>query len=168
MRLFLVIIGLLAVATPHAQETNLFRIGPLSLMFPATWQFDGSKRPIEGRGPNGGHAIVSYRGLEPDAPEYVREKHVALVRGFAETEMPRLATKNGTVVKPVTEVPLDSRRFMFTAASQSSRLFREYYFVQYLLGSPTAMAYFTFEGYGSAIEASQRLDTIMATQRWGD
>lgn len=93
---------------------------------------------------------------------------MALVRGFAETEMPGLATKNGTVVKPVTEVALGGRRVMFTAVSQGSKSLRDYYFVQYLLGSPSAMAYFTFEGYGNAAEASQRLDKIVATQQWAD
>ena len=80
--------------------------------------------------------------------------------------MPRLAAKNGVVVREVTEQALANDRVLFSAASESTRLFRGYYFLQYFLASKRAMVYITVEGYGKASSAIDSFDKIIATQQW--
>jgi hypothetical protein len=45
---------LLAPSTLHvgAEESRLFRIGPLALQFPARWRMQGDAGRMEGRGPH--------------------------------------------------------------------------------------------------------------------
>jgi hypothetical protein len=118
-----VVIALLVLpAWPSAgQDAGLFRLGPLALHFSSGWQFDGSKRPIEGRGPNGEVVMVSYRGLEPGAPDNVRRQHIEMTHGFAKTRMPGLAESKGTVIRPVTEATRDDGRFMYSSATQTTK-----------------------------------------------
>ena len=149
-----------------AQETFLFRAGPLSLDLPSTWQFKSDRGSIEGKGPNGEVAIVSVRRMKPDAPQEVRDQHMKVVRGFARDAMPGLASKNGEVVGPVVESEIPDNRVMFASATKTSRMFKEGFFLQYLLASPTSMVYITFEGTGSATEAMRYFGEVVAKHRW--
>lgn len=150
----------------QAQETFLFRAGPLSLDLPSTWQFKSDRGTIEGKGPNGELAIVSVRRMKPDAPQDIRGQHMKVVRGFARDAMPGLASKNGEVVRPVTESELPDNRLMFSAATKTSRMFKEGFFLQYLLASPSSMVYVTFEGIGPAQDAMKYFDEVLAKHRW--
>ncbi len=152
----------------YGQETLLLRVGTLSLDVPSSWSFSGSNQRAEGRGPDGEGVIVSYRVLKPGAPDPVVEHHWKTIRGFASDRMPELASKNGEVLRPVTEYSLPEGRVQFSALSQGTKMFRSYYFLQYLLGSSRLMVYITVEGYGNASEASIRFEKILATQRWDE
>ena len=82
--------------------------------------------------------------------------------------MPSVAEKNGKVIRPVVEQPLPDSRSQFSAASQGRRMFREYYFIQYLLASKHGMVYLTVEGYGNAAAALSTFDDVVATQQWAE
>jgi len=80
--------------------------------------------------------------------------------------MPRLAKKNGNVIRQVTELALADSLFEFSAVSQGKRMFRDYYFLQYLLPWKKGMVYLTIEGFGDAATAASSFEQILATQRW--
>jgi hypothetical protein len=159
---------LLPASTTWAQEQFLFRAGPISLDLPSTWQFKSDRGTIEGKGPNGEVAIVSIRRMRPEAPEEVRQQHMNTVRGFARDAMPNLAAKNGDVIQPVTETELPDGRVMFSAQTKTSRMFREGFFLQYLLASPSAMVYITFEGTGNSKDAAEYFSQVVAKHRWAE
>jgi hypothetical protein len=154
--------------TVTAEELNVLRLGTLVLRIAPTWQFHGGAQRAEGRGPNGEGLIANYRVLRPEAPPEAVEHHVTTVQGFARGEMPRLAEKNGTVIRAVTEQLLPGGRFQFSAVSQGTKMFRDYYFLQYLLGSKRAMVYITVEGYGKATDAAASFDKIVESQEWAE
>jgi hypothetical protein len=89
-----------------------------------------------------------------------------MVRGFAKDAMPGLASKNGEVLRAVTETQLPDGRVLFSSATKTSKLSREGFFLQYLLASPTSMVYITFEGSGAAIESTKYFDDVISKHRW--
>ena len=164
----LIVALLFPEAGTSAEEQFLFRAGPISLDLPATWEFKSERGTIEGKGPNGEVALVSIRRMRPGAPEEVRQQHMKIVRGFARDAMPNLASKNGEVVHPVTETELPEGRVLFFAATKTSRMFREGFFLQYLLASQTSMVYLTFEGTGNSKDASEYFSQVVAKHRWAE
>jgi hypothetical protein len=164
----LVVTLMLAALSTAAEEQFLFRAGPISLDLPSTWQFKSDRGTIEGKGPNGEVAIVSIRRMRPEAPDEVRQQHMKTVRGFARDAMPNIASKNGEVVHPVTETELPEGRVLFFSATRTTRMFREGFFLQYLLASPTSMVYLTFEGTGNSKEAVEYFTAVVAKHRWAE
>jgi hypothetical protein len=157
---------LLTAGGISAEEQFLFRAGPILLDLPSTWQFKSDRGTVEGKGPNGEVAIVSIRRMRTDAPDEVRQQHMHTVRGFARDAMPNLASKSGEVVQSVTETELLEGRVLFFGATKTSRTFREGFFLQYLLASPTSIVYLTFEGFGSSNEAAEYFSQVVAKHRW--
>ena len=150
-----------------AQETAPLRVGTLTVDFPKTWNFRASAQRAEGHGPDGELVILMYRSLHPGAPAEIVAQHWTVIRNFARDEMPGLAGGTDTqVLRAVTEVPQPDARVAFSSVSKRSRQGREAYFLQYLLGSPRTIAYFTVEGVGDATQAAERFEKILATQRW--
>lgn len=45
-------------------------------------------------------------------------------------------------------------------------MFRDYYFIQYLLTAKQGMVYLTVEGYGDAEKAVVAFDEILTSQQW--
>ena len=45
-------------------------------------------------------------------------------------------------------------------------MFRDYYFIQYLLTGKRGMVYLTVEGYGDAAKAASSFDDVLAGQQW--
>ena len=165
--LLLTLLWCAAATAPRAEELNVLRLGTLALRLPTTWQFEsGPGQRAQGRGPNGEGIIANYRTLRPGAPPEVVTQHVSSARGIARDEMPRLAEKNGRVVRPVSERSFPNDRFVVSSASQGSRLLRDYYFLQYLLVSNRTFVYMTVEGYGNAAEAAASFDKTIDTQEW--
>jgi hypothetical protein len=123
---------------------------------------------VESHGPDGQTLIANYAslisGAVPDPASHVLET----ARGFAHDRMPGLAEKNGKVIRPVTEQGLPDARYEFSSASQGRRMFRDYYFMQYLFTSKQGMVYLTLEGYGEASKAAAYFDDVLATQQWVD
>jgi len=151
-----------------AVEPLVLRVGTLAMQFPDGWTFQGGKQRAEGKGPDGEAVIVTYRVLVQGAPPEAVEQHWKAVRGFAADKLPEIAAKNGEVLRPPAEVALPGGRVQFSTVSQGKRLLRDYYFLQYLLGSSRALVFLTVEGFGSATEASGRFDQILATQQWDE
>jgi hypothetical protein len=151
-----------------ADELLELRMATLALQVPATWRFTGTSERAEGKGPDGEYVIASYRKLKRDAPSDVIAYHWKAIRGFAKDKMPDLAVKNGEVVVAVSEKLLPGGRVQFSAMSQGKKMLRDYYFLQYLLGSSQSLVYITVEGYGSTLDAAARFEAILATQRWED
>lgn len=151
-----------------AESVSRLSVGPLVLQLPAGWRISGNSQRVESHGPNGQTLIANYAslitGAVPDPVSFVLET----ARGFARDRMPGLADKNGKVIRPVTERGLPDARSEFLAASQGKRMFRDYYFLQYLLTSKQGMVYLTVEGYGDASKAASYFDDVLATQQWVD
>jgi len=80
--------------------------------------------------------------------------------------MPGLAEKNGKVLRPVTESLLADSHVEFSAASAGKRMFRDYYFIQYLIAGKRGMAYLTVEGYAHAAKVASSFDDILTAQQW--
>jgi len=80
--------------------------------------------------------------------------------------MPGLAAKYGKVLRPVTESLLADSHVEFSAASAGKRMFRDYYFIQYLIVGKRGMVYLTVEGYGDAAKAASSFDDILTAQQW--
>jgi hypothetical protein len=155
------------IAPVGAQETGVLHLGPLTLQFPAGWKMQGNAVRVVGRGPNGEGMIANYAGVKGAAGD-PSAAVLTTARGFADDKMPGLAQKNGKVIRAVAEHALPDGTTEFSALSQGKKLFRDYFFLQYLFSSKRGMAYFTVEGYGDAASAAESFERILATQQWSD
>ncbi|WP_152447131.1 hypothetical protein [Janthinobacterium sp. HH01] len=138
---------------------------PLHLQLPSTWTLDSARRPMEGHGPDGEKMLVTIARALPNKTTTARED----AHAFAQSVLKDVASRNGKlVVRAVEEFPVPEGKTAYSSASESSRMFRKYYFIQYLLASENAMFYFTFEGKGEALPALKRFDALMNEQRWDE
>lgn len=153
-------------AVVFAEGGSRLSVGPLELQLPAGWRIASTPQRVEGHGPDGQNLIASYVSLKPGAVLDPSSQVLESARGFARDEMPRLAKKNGNVIRQVTELALADSLFEFSAVSQGKRMFRDYYFLQYLLPWKKGMVYLTIEGFGDAATAASSFEQILATQRW--
>ena len=153
-----------------AQDVGVLHLRPLHLELPATWTFDGSKRPIEGRGPEGEKVLISIMRKRPGAASEPVPTAKEMAQGFAQGPMSELASKGGkAVVRPVSEFPVQEGKAAYSAGSETSGMLGgKSYFVQYLLAAPGVIIYLTFEGKGGALPAMQRFDGFFNTQRWDE
>lgn len=153
----------------RAQDTGTLHLRPLHLDFPATWTFDGSKRPIEGRGPQGEKVLISIARPRPGAASGPGPSAKDMAKGL-EDVLKGLAAKTGKVlVRPVSEFPVPEGKVGYSSATESSGfLGGKSYFIQYALAAPGVIFFITFEGDGEALAALQRFDAVFATQRWDD
>lgn len=158
----------LAGSASWAREPWILRAGTVTFRVPDAWKIEVEGQRAEGRGPDGEGLIANYRVLKPGAPRDVVEHHVNTVRSFASEHMPGLATKNGVVVRPVAEIVSPEGRFQASSVSQGKQQGRDYYFLQYLLGSERLLLYVTVEGFGNALVAADRFEKILATQEWAE
>ena len=85
------------------------------------------------------------------------------IAGIATEVMPQVASKGKRVVRPVQKIETGDGHVRYSAVSQSQKLFRDYYFLQYLFGAPQAMVFLTVEGYGNAGDAAKRYDAVPST-----
>lgn len=169
MKFLIAVFLALIVNIAGATDSPIVRTGTLSLVFTPEWKLTAGTQRVEGRGPQGEFLIMTYLNLPPDAPAEAVERHWQVIRGFANEKMPGTAAAHQNEVRrPLTETALPDGRVQFSTVSQGKRMFRDYYFLQYLLGSKRSMAFMTVEGYGNAEEAAQRFERILATQQWND
>jgi hypothetical protein len=167
MRLLIAAFLAVFVCLAGAADNPVLRTGSLTLTFEPEWQFTPGQQRAEGHGPQGEFVIMNYRTLLPNAPADVVEHHWQTIRGFAAKKMPGIAAAHmNEVRRPLTETPLPEGRVQFSTVSQGKKMLRDYYFLQYLLGSQRSMVYMTVEGYGNAEAAAQRFERILATQQW--
>lgn len=164
-RAFVLVLLLLPVLL-LSEGDSFLTVGPLVLPLTGEWHTMGNSLHLESHGPNGRTVIASYaalvRGVSPDPTTQVLQK----AREVARNLMPDLAAKNGKVVRPVAESPSPESRIVFSAASAGKRMFRDYYFLQYLLPAKQGMVYITVEGYGHAVQAAASFDEIIKTSQW--
>lgn len=169
MRLLFAAFLAVFISFTSAADNPVLRTGTLTLVFTPDWQFTPGPHRAEGRGPEGEFVIINYRTLLPDVPTDAVEKHWQFIRGFASEKMPGIATDHDNQIRrPLTETALPEGRVQFSTVSQGKKMFRDYYFLQYLLGSRRSFVYMTVEGYGNAEEAAQRFERILATQQWNE
>jgi hypothetical protein len=174
MSMYRVLLLLSALLFAHvgafAQDVGVLHLRPLHLELPATWAFDGSKRPIEGRGPEGEKVLISIMRKRPGAASEPLPTAKEMAQGFGQGPMGELALKGGkTVVRPVSEFPVQDGKAGYSAGSEVSSMFGgKSYFIQYLLAAPGVLIYLTFEGKGEAPTAMQRFDAFFSTQRWDE
>jgi hypothetical protein len=165
-----VLFAALATASARAQDVGLLHLRPLHLELPPTWTFDGTKRPIEGRGPDGEKVLVTIMRRKPGAASEPIPTAKETARGFTQGPMTEMASKGGkTVVRPVGELPTPEGKAGYSAGSEISSTFGgRSYFVQYLLAAPGVIIYLTFEGKGEAAPAMRRFDAFFETQKWDE
>jgi hypothetical protein len=157
------------VSVAGAADNPVLRTDTLTLVFTPEWRFTPGPQRAEGHGPQGECVIMNYRTLLPGAPADVVAHHWQTIRGFATEKMPGIAASHQNEVRqPLTETALPDGRVQFSTVSQGKKMFRDYYFLQYLLGSRRSLVYVTVEGYGNAEEAAQRFQRILATQQWNE
>ena len=160
----------LVSAGAFAQDIGVLNLPPLRLTLPPTWTFDGSKRPIEGKGPDGEKLLISVVRRRTDAQGQAAKPAQEFAKGFADGPMKELAAKGGKVViRPVVEIQASPGKAAFSAASEVQGPFgRRSYFIQYVLAGSNVLFYFTFEGSGEAAPAMARFDGFFDTQRWDE
>jgi hypothetical protein len=169
MKFLIAVFLAVIVSMAGAADNPVVRTGTLSLVFSPEWQITAGTQHVEGRGPQGEFMIMNYLNLPPDAPADAVERHWQVIRGFANDKMPGIAASHQNEVRrPLTETALPDGRVQFSTVSQGKKMFRDYYFLQYMLGSPRSMVFMTVEGYGNAEEAAQRFERILATQQWNE
>jgi hypothetical protein len=162
LRLVLAFLPFVALADG---ESHL-AIGPLNLQLSPGWRTTGNSQHLESHGPDGQTLIATYAAIVPGSVSDPTSKVLETARGYARDRMPGLAEKNGKVLRPVTEFLLADSRVEFSAASAGRRMFRDYYFIQYLIAGKRGMVYLTVEGYGDAAKAASSLDDILTAQQW--
>ncbi len=146
-------------------EVGALHLNPLHIELPATWVIDGSRSPIEGRGPNGEKMLITVMRLQDGA---VSKSADEIARGFANAEMKRLGSEDGQIViREVSPLPVSEGKAGYSMASQSSSFFGgKTYFIQYLLASSRAVIFFTIEGRGEAEPMMLEFDKYLESQRW--
>jgi hypothetical protein len=165
MRTLLLLIALFPIGVLAEGESHLI-VGPLNLTLFGEWRTTGNSQHFESHGPDGETLIATYASLVPGAVSDPTSKVLETARGFARDRMRGLAEKNGKVVRPVTESSLPDSSVEFSAASAGKRMFRDYYFIQYLLTAKQGMVYLTVEGYGDAAKAVSSFDDVLRGQQW--
>ena len=144
---------------------DTLQLGSLALELPPGWQFRVGQQRVEGEGPDGQILIANFRSLPAGAaPQGDGMSKIAA--GFANDQMPRIASKGKRVVRALEKTDTGDGHVRYSTISQSQRMLRDYYFLQYLFGTPQSMAYVTIEGYGDAAEAASRFDRVAAAARW--
>jgi len=157
-----------AVSIAIAQDVGVLHLRPLHLELPATWQFDGTKNPIEGVGPDGEKLLVTIMRRKTQEGSNPARPATELAKGFAQDTMQKLSVKDGkSIVRAVSEFSAPEGKIAFSAASEKSGfLGGDKYFVQYVLASDSALIYLTIEGKGKASPVLERFDLIIAGQKW--
>jgi hypothetical protein len=169
MRFPIAVVLAVAIGLAGAADNPVLRTRTLALEFAPGWQLALDGNRAEGHGPDGESIIMNIRALLPDAPADAVERHWQGLRGFATNQMPGIAAAHQNEVRrPLTETALPGGRVQFSTVSQGKKMFRDYYFLQYLLGSRHTLAYVTVEGYGNAEAAARRFERILATQQWSE
>ncbi|MEN3112009.1 hypothetical protein ACFONG_19355 [Uliginosibacterium paludis] len=165
-RIALLLLTLVAAFSINAQDVGVLHLTPLHLQLPPTWQFDGSKNPIEGKGANGEKMLISkVRRSKPEAPPAT-----IYAEKMAETHMAAYASNKGkAVIRPVSETPSLPGKKLFSAASEKTALFGgKSYFIQYILANNDYSIYITIEGNGGVSEVIDGFDSIIKTQTWDE
>jgi hypothetical protein len=165
MRVLCLVLAFLPFAA-QADGGSHLAIGPLNLQLSPGWRTTGNAQHVESHGPDGQTIIATYAAIVSGSVSDPTSKVLETARGFARDRMPGLAEKNGKVQRPVTESSLADSRVEFSAASAGKRMFRDYYFIQYLIAGKRGMVYLTVEGYGDAAKAASSFDDILAAQQW--
>jgi len=157
------------VAVAQGPDNAVLHAGDVTLAFTPAWKWTQGDERAEGRGPQGELLIATYRTLSPHASNDDLARHRTFIEGFANNKMPGLAaSRDKTVLRPLTETALPGGRVQYATVSQAKKMFRDYYFLQYMLGSPSSFTYMTIEGFGNAEEKARQFDAILATQQWDE
>lgn len=166
MKYLSAMLPLLFLSPVSASATaDTLQLGSLALELPPGWQFRTGQQRVEGKGPDGQILIANFRSLPAGAAQQGADMD-KLVAGFASDQMPLLASKGKQVVRALEKTDTGDGYVRYSAVSQSQRMLRDYYFLQYLFGAPQSMAYVTIEGYGDAAQAAARFDSVAAWARW--
>lgn len=157
---------LLFLLAVHASAAEL-RIGTLSLDWYDGFIQSTNSEPIRLNGPDGVVVLISaYRikdNAETNAGASLVERHVAL----ALDHLPKLASKTGKVVLPLTRDDLPNGMILFSIATKTGSLFSHGFFLQYCLISPEArIALFTVEGNGDPLVEHERYRPLFNTAQW--
>jgi hypothetical protein len=167
MRIIVALLLAFAVFPVAADDSATVHIGPMVLQFPSGWQVHGSAERLDGKGPQDARMVANFSGVKPSVTDPGKAV-LAIVHGFARDKMAELAQKSGKVVRAVTEETLANGRIEISAVSQGKKMFKDYYFLQYLFAATRGMVYITVEGYGEAATAAESFEAILASQQWTD
>jgi len=143
------------------------QIGPLVLQLPQGWTFEYPEQsPIEGSGPNGDTALISFSQANATASETELAAHFAAMREQVMLLMLAVAQERGSVVREPTLLSDAHGRLLYSAASAGRRDSSLVYFIQYTLLTTKTQHYFDFAGRGPVAAATTHWDRIMLEADW--
>jgi hypothetical protein len=143
------------------------RIGARSL----DW-FDGftqstNSEPVRLTGPDGVVVLVSAYRVKDEAVARGGVSDIERYVAFAQNQLPKLASKAGTVVVPLVRDDLLNGMILFSTAARTSSLFSSGFYLQYFLITPHGrVALFTVEGKGDALAEHERYRPLFNTAQW--
>jgi len=147
------------------------RVGTGSKVFSIAWLEGFSYKPAGQSqrwvGPNGELVIVTSASPRLDLPATSVADAVEKHGAFATSRLPSLAAANGKVIRPLTKEQVSSGATLYSTATQSRQMLKEYFYLQFFLVSPHAdVALITVEGYGQAEIAFERFRPLLDSANW--
>jgi len=163
-KLFTSIVAVLLCLAAHAESV---RFGSLSLEWPDGFTVKSTQVPFELSGPGGQTVLVTIMRLGKAANAEAEAVDVPKLLAMNERFLNAQAKKAGNVVVPMaTETLPDGSTLQFTA-STTGGLFRQGYFLQYIITSSSGrIGFLTFEGSGDPVAENQKARPIFQTARW--
>ena len=140
------------------------RFGSLSLEWPDGYSVKSTQVPFELAGPTGEKVLVTIMRFGKEASEPVDlEKMSALNTKFLLGQ----AQKAGRIVVALSKEVLPDGSTLQFVGSETSRLFKTGYFLQYLVLSPTGrLGFLTFEGIGDAGKEHEAVKPVFQSVQW--
>lgn len=128
---------------------KLMAVGSFAIPWPDGFSRQPEQRSIRLKGP-GGETVLISPAFSPEPSEATKLQET--LRSFAETKLQNLASSKGDVVQPLKKTEVSGAIHFYSTATQSSKLLRDYFYLQYVLIGKWGGALFTVEGPGKAVD----------------
>ena len=161
IRSIFLVLSLFLVNPVFGTETGTLHLTPLHIDLPNTWNFNNSSNPIEGKSTSGEVLQISILRQRDDGKP--RDKAIEVIK-MGLQHMQSIASKNGyKIIRDMRPIPVPDGKAGFSLVAQVDSTG---YFNQYALSADGVMIYITYQGRGDAIEAAERFDGYLQSQRW--
>ena len=145
-----------------SQSIGTLHLNPLHIDLPSNWSFNSSSNLIEGSTLEGELLQISILRQRDDASPLKSGEEI-LKQGILE-HMQMMAEKDGgTVKRAMKQIPVPDGKSGYSLAAQIDNNF---YFNQYALATDGVAIYITYQGKGDAIDAANKFDKYLLSQRW--
>jgi hypothetical protein len=136
---------------------KLMAVGSFAIPWPDGFSRQPEQRSIRLKGPEGEIVLIS-PAFSTDASATGKLKET--LRSFAETKLQDLASSKGDVVQTLKKSEVSGPIHFYSTATQSSKLLRDYFYLQYVLIGNWGGALFTIEGPGKAVDKLLVFDKV--------